>query len=212
MKHEWRKYEKNIYLPNKNPVFLEVPSYNYFTIKGKGNPNDEFFSQYIGVLYSLSYAVRMSYKDINPPNGYYEYTVYPLEGIWDIDNKEDYVEGQINKDNLIFELMIRQPDFVDKSFAKEIIEKVKLKKPHALLDKIEYKEIEDGQCVQILHKGSYDNERDSFIKMDDYCIENALERLSMIHREIYLNDARKTEPEKLKTVLRYKVKEIKKLL
>lgn len=206
MKKEWRKHEKEIYLPKQKPVLIEMPKFNYYTIKGTGNPNDDFFAEYIAALYSVSYAVRMSYKSDNPPRGYYEYTVYPLEGVWDIADKSKYTEGVLDKNNLAFELMIRQPEFVTEDFAQKIIENTKLKKPHKLLDKIEFKTIEEGKCVQMLHKGSYDDEPQSFDMMDKYCEENNYERISMKHREIYLTDARKTAPEKLKTVLRYKVR------
>lgn len=208
MKKEWRKHEKNIYLPKSKPVLIEIPKFNYFTIRGSGNPNNDFFGEYVKVLYSLSYAVRMSYKLDNPPKDYYEYTVYPLEGVWDIADKSSKRGESINKDDLIFELMIRQPDFVTEEFSKEIIDRTKEKKPHKLIDKIEFKMIDEGKSVQMLHLGSYDDEPKSFALMDKYCSENNLERTSMKHREIYLTDFRKTSPEKLKTVLRYKVKEI----
>ena len=54
MKHEWRKKEKEIYLPKNKPVRIQVPEFGYFSIEGRGNPNDDFFAEYIGVLYSLS--------------------------------------------------------------------------------------------------------------------------------------------------------------
>ena len=54
--------------------------------------------------------------------------------------------------------------------------------------------------------GSYDNEPQSFQKMKEFIEENNLEIKTLRHREIYLSDARKVEPEKLKTVLRYMVR------
>ena len=59
MKHEWKKHEKNIYLPGLRPVLVTVPQQNFFMISGKGNPNDEEFSEKVAVLYSMAYAVRM---------------------------------------------------------------------------------------------------------------------------------------------------------
>lgn len=205
MKKEWRKQEKHIYLPKNVPEFLEIPPLSYFTIKGKGNPNDKVFGEYITVLYSLAYAVRMSYKWDNAPKDYYEYTVYPLEGVWDIADKSKYVPGIIDKDNLAYELMIRQPSFVTEDLANEIIELTKQKKTHDLLKQVEFKTIHEDRCVQMLHLGSYDEEKKSFELMKEFCIKNNLQRSSMKHREIYLTDARKTKPEKLKTVLRFKV-------
>ncbi|PAB60125.1 GyrI-like domain-containing protein [Anaeromicrobium sediminis] len=207
MKKEWRKHEKNIYVPKGKPELINIPPFKYFTIKGQGNPNNKAFEEYISALYSLAYTVRMSYKWDNPPGGYYEYTVYPLEGVWDIADKTKYVEGVLDKDNLAFELMIRQPSFVTEDLASNIIELTKEKKPNKLLEQVEFKTICEGDCVQILHLGSYDDEPQSFQLMKEYCTENNIKRISMKHREIYLNDARKTKPEKLKTVLRFQVEQ-----
>ena len=207
MKHEWRKKEKGIYIPKNKPVILTIPSFKFFMIEGKGNPNDSSFGDFIEVLYSLSYAIRMSQKAGFEPSNYFEYTVYPLEGVWDISEeaKENYT-GQIDKDSLDFNLMIRQPNFVTKEFFQEALERTKKKRPHKLLDKVRFSEIEEGKCVQMMHLGSYDNEPESLNQMEEFCKENNLIRESQQHREIYLSDARKTSPEKLKTVLRFKVK------
>ena len=102
--------------------------------------------------------------------------------------------------------MIRQPDFVDEAYAKFIVEEVKKNKPHALLNEIKFEEIEEGKVVQILHVGSYDSEVESFKIMEEFAKEKGFERAEKIHKEIYLSDARKVEAEKLKTILRFKVK------
>jgi hypothetical protein len=210
MKSEWKKNEKNFYLPKDKPEKIYIPKFKFFTIQGKGNPNDDFFGEYIGALYSLSYAIKMSPKSGSAPPDYNEYTVYPLEGVWDIDEdaKKNF-DGIIDKNSLIFNLMIRQPEFVNSDYATEIIERTKKKKPHELLDKVKFEEIEEGDCVQMLHIGSYDTELESFKKMEIFAEEFELKRKSHIHREIYLSDARKTAPEKLKTVLRFQVELVK---
>ncbi len=208
MKHEWRKKEKDIYLPKNKPEQINIPSFKYFMIEGEGNPNDDFFAEYIGVLFSLSYGIKMSPKGGFEPKDYFEYTVYPLEGVWDISEEaKKKNSGVLDKNSLIFTLMIRQPDFVTDQFAQEILERTKKKKPHELLSKVKFGEIEDGECVQMMHLGSFDDEPESFIQMEQYCIENNLSRESKQHREIYLSDVRKVSPEKLKTVLRFKVRD-----
>jgi hypothetical protein len=206
MKHEWKKHEKKYYLPGTRPELIRVPPFNFFSIRGRGNPNDEFFADYIGVLYSLSYAVRMSPKQGLAPEGYFEYTVYPLEGIWDIDEdaKKEY-SGTLDKDSLVFNLMIRQPDFVDEAYAAETIERTKQIKPHPLLEQVNFETIEDGDCIQVLHIGPYDDETASFRRMEEFADEQQVQRKESIHREIYLSDVRKLAPEKLKTVLRFQV-------
>jgi len=208
MKHEWKKLEKEIYLPKNQPVRLNVPEFKFFTIEGKGNPNDEFFADYIGVLYSLSYAVKMSPKKGMEPPGYFDYTVYPLEGVWDLSDEAKQSQMDVlDKNELIFKLMMRQPDFVEENFAEKMIEYIKKKKPHDLLEAVRFEKISDGDCIQMMHQGSYDNEPESFRIMEEFANDLNLARISKNHREIYLSDARKVSPEKLKTVLRFWVKE-----
>ncbi len=210
MKHEWKKHEKNIYLPKNKPGVITIPEYKFFTINGEGNPNSESFPEYIGVLYSLSYVVKMSPKKGLTPKGYFDYSVYPLEGVWDItEEAKANFNGAINKDDLVFKLMMRQPDFVDEAFANEMIELTRRKKPHPLLEHVRFEKIEDGKCIQMMHLGSYDNEPASFKMMEKFAEANKLRRISKIHREIYLSDARKVAREKLKTVLRFWVEEDK---
>ena len=200
MKHEWKKHEKALYLPKTTPEIIMVPELTYFTLKGEGNPNDPFFSEYIEALYSVSYAVKMSYKASEPPKDYYEYTVYPLEGIWDL---IDYSLGLSDKSNLKFELMIRQPTFLTEEQAVNFIASTSKKKNNSLISQIEYKTFGESLGVQMMHIGPYDEEPASFEKMERFCHEQGYKRISKTHKEIYISDARKTAPEKLKTVLRF---------
>ncbi len=206
MKHEWRKKEKKCYLPKNRPEFIEIPEFNFFTIKGEGNPNDPHFPEYIGVLYALSYAVKMSYKSGLAPKDYYDYTVYPLEGVWDLKPEaREKFNGTIIKDDLVFTLMMRQPDFVDEKFFKIVLSLTEKKKPHPLLAEVRFETIAEGPCIQMMHLGSYDDEPASFALMEKFAADNHQSRLDKTHREIYLTDARKVAPEKQKTVLRFRV-------
>lgn len=112
----------------------------------------------------------------------------------------------MDKDKLQFDLMIRQPDFVSEEYAADIIEKVKIKKPHPLLENVRFEAISEGACVQMLHVGSYDEEPASFAEMDAFVRKNNLSRVNAVHREIYLSDVRKVAADRLKTVLRFQVK------
>lgn len=204
MKHEWKKAEKQFYLPENKPRLVEIPSFRFFTIEGKGNPNDDFFAEYIGVLYSLSYTVKMSQKKGLAPTGYFDYAVYPLEGVWDLNVEARKVyNGSFDKNDLIFKLMIRQPDFVDHSFAMQIIELTQKNKPNKLLQKVKFEEIGEGECIQMLHTGSYDSEPETFAQMEQFAEQLTLKRADKTHRVIYLSDARKVSADRLKTVLRF---------
>lgn len=207
MKHEWRKKEKAIYIPKAKPALIDIPEYQFVTISGEGNPNNEFFQENIVVLYSMSYAIKMNLKKIEiKPTNYVDWTVYPLEGVWDISEKaKQNFNGQLDKDELVFDLMIRQPDFISIDFFNEMLELVKQKKPQKLLEKVEFKKITEGRCIQMLHLGSYDNEPETFEQMERFAKSQDLIRKSKIHREIYLSDFRKTPAEKLKTTLRFQL-------
>ncbi len=205
MKHEWKKHEKELYMPKNKPEIVTIPKQKYFMISGKGNPNTEEFTDKIGVLYSLAYAVRMMPKQGFTPEGYFEYVVYPLEGLWNLTD-EGKQAMTFNKDELLYKIMIRQPNFVTKEISDKAFEYVKRKKPHPFLDEVKFGELEDGLSVQMIHIGSYDNEPESFTKMKEFISSNNLEILTLEHREIYISDARKTEENKLKTVLRYRVR------
>ena len=207
IKHEWRKKEKQVYLPKKKPEVITIPAYQFITVKGVGNPNSKEFSKYIEALYSVAYAIKMTLKKVkNPPKNYIDWTVYPLEGVWDISEKaKQNFNGVIDKNELVFELMLRQPDFVTIDFFNEMLALTKKKKSNPFLETLEFKKIKEGNCIQMLHVGSYDNEATTFTKMETFATAKNLIRKSKIHREIYLSDFRKVSEEKLKTVLRFQI-------
>lgn len=205
MKYEWRKKEKELYLPKENPIVVEVPEQKFIMLRGSGDPNDKEFTEAIGVLYSLAYAIKSMPKKGIVPEGYFDYTVFPLEAIWDKGEKSKCSDILI-KEDLVYTMMIRQPDFVTQDLLDKAINIVKKKKAHNLLEKIRFESINEGLCVQMLHVGSYDNEPESFDIMSEFCKRNNLIRKSNVHREIYISDARKVSPDSLKTVLRFEVK------
>jgi len=203
MKYEWRKQDKQLYLPKTSPTSIDVPKIKFFTLTGAGNPNNEAFSERVEALYSLSYAIRMMPKKNIIPEGYFEYTVFPLEAVWDLDEegrKLDYLD----KDHFVYTVMIRQPEFVTEALMEQAKSLVQKKVPIDLLQSIQLEEMTEGLTVQCMHIGSYDDEPATFLKMQTYCDEHGLYRTEKQHREIYISDPRKTDPEKLKTVLRFK--------
>jgi len=207
LKYEWKKAAKEFYLPKNRPEVVTVPEFKFLMLDGKGNPNEAGFAEAIGVLYLLSYSLKMLPKRGITPEGYFDYTVFPLEGVWDLAEEARGLEV-LDKDSLIYTLMIRQPDFVTPELMQDIIKEVRNKKPHPLLEKVKFDTMAEGLCVQMLHLGPYDDEPQSFANMERFCSEHNLKRLSKVHREIYLSDFRKTQPDKLKTVLRFQAESI----
>lgn len=204
MKHDWRKHEKNMYLPEDKPEIVYVPSYKFMVAYGSGNPDDELFAEVVKALYSVSYKIKMSLKKDVILHNKEDYNVYPLEGIWDISEKVRE-SGVFDKDELVYKMMIRQPEHVTPNVVKEAIEKVYKRTKNEVVRQIKFEEIEEGLCVQMLHIGSYETERETFECMTYFCDDNNVERLDLTHREIYLNDFRKTGEENLRTVIRFRV-------
>ena len=205
MKHEWKKQEKELYGAKQIPVMITVPMQNYIMIDGKGNPNNEDFSNKVAALYSLAYAIKMGFKaaanNVDVSKEVHDFSVYPLEGVW-----KQKQGGDLVKEELEYIIMIRQPDFITESMVCKAMEAVKKKKPNPLYEEIRFDIMQDGKCIEILHIGAFDDEPASFEKMAQFAEKNNLERNESCHREIYLNNANRVEKSKLKTILRFSVK------
>lgn len=202
MKYEWKKSEKYLYGVKQKPQFIEVPSAYYIMIKGEGNPNESDFSNRVSALYSLAYEIKMLFKNMKKEElEYSDFTVFPLEGIWEKSDDEEF-----DKSKLKYTIVIKQPYFITKEIFELAFEKVKKKKPNELYDEISFDCIESKKAIQILHIGSFDTEIESFEKLDNFASEMNLERSEKLHTEIYLNNKNRTAEDKLKTILRYTVK------
>lgn len=200
MKYEWRRQEKRLYGAKTTPALVTVPTQSCIMINGEGNPNDTDFSNRVSALYSVAYAVKMAYKK-TAKGEYDDFAVYPLEGVWQkIENCE------LIKEKLRYTLVIRQPDFVGEDGVCDALERTKHRKTNPLLEEVRFGTVPGETCVQLLHVGSYDDEPVSFAKMDEFVRAHSLTRAEDCHREIYLNNATRTEKNRLKTILRYRVK------
>lgn len=205
-KVDFKKEMKELYMPPVGkPVRVQVSRMQYAMLEGTGDPNTtEAFAQAVEALYGVSYAIRMMPKKGITPPGYYEYTVPPLEGLWDVKEGAGMFDPG-RKDKLVWTLMIMQPYFVDQLLFGTAKHMVRQKKDNPYMDQIIMKEWEEGDCAQIMHVGSYDDEPESFAKLDAFMAGEGLERVEKKHHEIYISDPRKVAPEKRKTVLRVRV-------
>ncbi len=189
-------------MPGRNPVLVDVPRLQFVMLDGSGDPNGPEFGQAVEALYSLSYAVKMSYRRPDAPLDYEPYTVYPLEGVWDL---LDRSRTDFDKSNLKYTLMIRQPSFLTADLYLAFLEQTKQKKANPFLERLRFEEFTEGRCCQALHLGPFEDEPATFERMEQYCAEQGVARKSKLHREIYLSDPRKSEPARLKTVLRFQL-------
>jgi len=210
MPFDFKKEYKEFYMPKGKPEIVTVPKMNYIAVRGSGNPNEEGgdYKKSIELLYGIAYTIKMSKKGDHKIEGYFDYVVPPLEGFW----WQDGVDGidYSHKENFQWISVIRLPDFVTKADFEWAIEEATRKKKMDF-SKVEFLEIEEGLCVQCMHSGSYDDEPATVAAMDKFIADNGYENDisdTRRHHEIYLSDARKVAPEKLKTVIRHPIKKI----
>ena len=208
MPFDFKKEYKEFYMPKGKPEIVTVPKMNYIAVRGRGNPNEEDgeYKKSIELLYGIAYTIKMSKKGDHKIEGYFDYVVPPLEGFWWQENIDgiDYS----HKENFQWISVIRLPDFVTKGDFNWAIEEATRKKKMDF-SKVEFLTLEEGLCVQCMHSGSYDNEPATVAAMDKFIADNGYENdisNTRRHHEIYLSDARKVAPEKLKTVIRHPIK------
>ena len=210
MTFDFKKEYKEFYMPKNKPSIVEVPPMNYIAVRGQGDPNaeDGEYKQAIGLLYGIAFTIKMSKKGSRQMEGYFDYVVPPLEGFW----WQDGVKGvdYSHKETFQWISVIRLPDFVTKEdFAWAVAEASEKKKTD--FSKAEFFTYDEGLCVQCMHIGSYDDEPATVLLMHDYMKSQGLAldiTEKRLHHEIYLSDARRVAPEKLKTVIRHPVKRV----
>lgn len=204
MAFDYKKEYKGLYMPKATPTIVEVPEMKFIAVNGNGNPNepDGEYQQALGILYPVAYALKMSYKTDYRIDGFFEYVVPPLEGLWWTDNTitDDFTD----KSAFRWIAMIRVPDFVEDDDV-EWAKREACRKKGLDCSSLYHMSFEEGLCSQIMHTGSYDTESMSLDAIDRYIESNGYLKditPSRRHHEIYLSDPRKCSPEKMKTVLR----------
>lgn len=211
MTFDYKKEYKEYYMPKSKPNIIKIPKMNYLAVRGRGNPNEENsdYKKTIGLLYSIAYTIKMSYKGDHKIEGFFQYVVPPLEGFW----WQDGLEGKFdynNKEKMCFISLIRLPDFVTKSDFNWAISEATKKKQEDF-SRVEFLTYDEGMCVQCMHIGPYDNEPETINQMHEYIKENGYTLDITDHRyhhEIYLSDPRRCDQNKLKTVIRHPIKKI----
>ena len=208
MAFDFKKEYKEFYLPDKKPSIILIPKMNYLAVRGQGDPNQEDgeYKQAIGLLYGIAFTIKMSKKGSHAIAGYFDYVVPPLEGFW----WQKGIAGvdYAHKERFEWISLIRLPDFVTKADVEWAVEEASNKKKRDF-SKVEFLTYDEELCVQCMHIGPYDNETATVALMHQYMAAQgyALDiNNSRYHHEIYLSEARKTAPDKLKTVIRHPIK------
>ena len=208
MAFDYKKEYKEFYLPKNKPAIVTVPPMNYIAVRGQGDPNQEDgeYKTAMNLLYGVAFTIKMSKMGDHRIEGYFDYVVPPLEGFW----WQEGVQGidYARKDSFQWISVIRLPDFVTRAdFDWAVDEAARKKKTD--FSKAYFMSYDEGLCVQCMHLGPYDDEPATAAQMHAFMEAQGYEldiTDARMHHEIYLSDARKTAPEKLKTVIRHPIK------
>ena len=205
-----KKDLKELYLPPARPTIVDVAAMTFVMVDGVGDPNDVqgAYPRAIQALYSLTYTIKMSPRAGRAPEGFFEFAVPPLEGLWTFP-LEQFDGVHVPKDALIWTSMLRLPEFVTGEVLDWARAEVARKKNGFDISRARLETWTEGLCVQIMHIGPYDTEPESVTRMhawaesQDYVVDLSDKRR---HHEIYLGDPRRTAPDKLKTVVRHPIR------
>ncbi|WP_461204668.1 GyrI-like domain-containing protein [Clostridium sp. DL1XJH146] len=195
-KIDYKKELSQLYKPRKGTMRLvDVPKMKYLMVDGEGNPNtSEDFKKCVEAMYSLAYSIKFISKEKGQ-----DYVVMPLEGLWYADDLDSFVKDE--KGKWKWTLIIMQPENIGNEIFEIAKEKAKKKKKFEKIDEIRFDIFDEGMAAQRLYIGDYSEEKEAIAELHEFIKENGLEKV-LYHHEIYLSDARKTDPEKLKTILR----------
>ena len=217
MAFDYKKEYKEFYLAAKHPHIITIPPMNYLAVRGHGDPNTENgeYKQSIELLYAIAFTIKMSKKTDYRIEGYFDYVVPPLEGFWwqdalaeQQDGREAAIIDYNKKDQFNFISVIRLPDFVTKADFDWAIQTAAQKKKRDF-SRVEFLSYDEGDCVQCMHIGSYDDEPGTVAAMLSYATEQGYEldiKNPRYHHEIYLSDPRRCQADKLRTVIRHPIK------
>jgi len=199
-KIDYKKELKSLYQPKiNNPIVINVPKMNYIMIDGRGNPNtSQEYVDAIQTLYPVAYGIKFACKKELAK----DFGVMPLEGLWYMANMNNFSADK--KDDWLWTAMIMQPDFVDKTLFQKIVKQVAVKKAPKSIDKIRFEVYDEGRSAQVMYVGPYSDEGQTIKKLHEFIIASGgkIDKHNKYHHEIYLGDPRKTDPSKLKTIIR----------
>jgi hypothetical protein len=201
-KIDLKKENKELYNPSSKEVsIIYVPKMNYLMIDGEGDPNiSQEYQDAIEALFSVSFKVKF----ISAKEASQDYVVMPLEGLWWIENMEDF--NIQDKSNWKWTSMIRQPDFITKNMVEKALTEVEKKKNLPALSRVRFESLHEGLSAQIMHLGPYSEEEPAIEKLHAFIEVNGYEFDGTMpgekHHEIYISDVRRTKPEKLKIIIR----------
>jgi len=182
-------------------VEILVPTCRYLMVDGHGDPNTvPRYGQALKALYATAYGLK---AELKPSRG--DFVIPPLEGLWWSSDPANFRSQR--KDEWDWTMMIMVPDHVQQRQVDAVGARVRHKLGTDIPD-VRLDALEEGLCLQALHIGSYDDEAPLLAELHDRIMPSAGYGFAGHHHEIYLSDPRKTEPARLKTILRQPVRPV----
>lgn len=190
------KTDSQYYKATKKPQVVELGSYPYLQIIGKGATDGEFFHQAIGAIYDLAFTLKFTFKEQNQ-----DFVVPKLEAFWWVESGIPFNETP--QSEWQWKICMRMPDFVDAVSVSTAINSADHSK-NAALASVFFSELNEGKCLQAMHTGPYNEQGPTNELIMNFATENGL-TITGVHHEIYISDPRRTKPDNLKTIIRYSV-------
>ncbi len=188
----------------KQGVFatITVPPLQYLMADGHGDPNTApAYREALGALYPVAYRLKfLSRNDLGR-----DHTVMPLEGLWWSDDLGAFTGTTRDKARWDWTLMILVPGWLGAEHVDAAKEAVARKQGSAALEALRFDTLDEGLSVQTLHVGPYDDEAPVLAALHHEVLPARGLRPTGKHHEIYLSDARRTAPDRLRTILRQPV-------
>jgi hypothetical protein len=189
------RLHKDEYVTPKKPVLVDIGPAQYLSINGRGEPGGKLFQDQVGLLYGVAFTIKMTKKFAGR-----DYKVCYLEGLWWTDDGVTFVEKPVSVWN--WKLLIRVPDFVTAEDLGAALAQIRKQGKPVDAGEVELETINEGRCVQVLHIGPYESERETISRMMELAREKGLS-FDGAHHEIYLSDPRRVPAARLRTILRH---------
>ena len=201
-KYDLKVARRDLYAPGaKDFSVVEVPEMTYLAIDGSGDPNTSAaYRAAIEALYTMAYTIKAHSRTRFGR----DFVVAPLEGLWWSDDLTAFTRR--DKSAWHWTMLIALPDWITTDTVEAARVNARKKKDLPSIDAVSVRNLHEGMCVQILHIGSYDDETPTLDRLHNHYLPANGLTFNGDHHEIYLSDARRTPPAKLKTILRQPVK------
>ncbi len=199
-KVDYKKKLKDLYQAKiGKPAVIKVPKMKFIMIDGNGDPNtSQEYIDALETLYPVAYTIKFTCKNKYDT----DFGVMPLEGLWWTENMADFRVD--NKSNWLWTAMIMQPDVVTEDIYNQAVQQVREKKSPKSINQLRFTSYDEGRAAQVMYIGPYSEEGPTIQDLHKFIKEQGgtLSENNKHHHEIYLGDPRRTDPAKLKTIIR----------